>query len=69
MDLERAMDYTQKTIGRKRHDYKLELWNFAYDPLLSREEMRNKVPPGVDKDQWACYVDYRFNDKTKVVSY
>ena len=61
------MDYTRRVIGRKRHDHKLELWKAAYDPLLSREEMQNKVPPGVDKIQWACYVNYRFKDKTKVV--
>ena len=66
MDLEQAMEYTLKAIGRKRHDFKLELWNEFYDPLLSREEMQNKVPPGIEKDQWACYVNYRFDEKIKV---
>lgn len=61
-----AKRYVCQSIAKKWAANRLKLWNEFYDPTASRNEMIGNVPVGIQRDQWASYVDYRLNPKTMV---
>ena len=64
---DRAARYVSQSISKKWAAYRLKLWNEFYDPTASRNELIENVPAGLQRDQWATYVDYRLNPKTMVL--
>ena len=61
-----AKRYVYQSIAKKWAAHRLKLWNEFYDPTASRNELIDNVPVGIQRDQWASYVDYRLNPKTMV---
>ena len=55
-----------KDIGRKWKDHRLKLWNEHYDITQTRDVNIRNPPMGISEDDWAMYIDYRLNPKTKV---
>ncbi|RYR77621.1 hypothetical protein Ahy_A01g002153 [Arachis hypogaea] len=46
-------------------DTRLRLYDDYYEPTLSTEENTENRPPGIDRDHWRWYLDYRANPETK----
>lgn len=59
--------WTIKNLGRKWKDFKGRLWHEFSDTSLSLEEMYEKVPDGVPRDQWKTFVDKKNEEKYKVM--
>ncbi|RYR42894.1 hypothetical protein Ahy_A08g039327 [Arachis hypogaea] len=46
-------------------DTRLRLYDDYYEPTLSTEENIENRPPGIDRDHWRWYLDYRAKPETK----
>ncbi|RYR15585.1 hypothetical protein Ahy_B04g072420 [Arachis hypogaea] len=46
-------------------DTRLRLYDDYYEPTLSTEENIENHPPGIDRDHWRWYLDYRAKPETK----
>ncbi|XP_052119080.1 uncharacterized protein LOC110280950 [Arachis duranensis] len=52
-------------MGKSWKDTRLRLYDDYYEPTLSTEENTENRPPGIDRDHWRWYLDYRANPETK----
>ncbi|KAK6151109.1 hypothetical protein DH2020_016041 [Rehmannia glutinosa] len=59
-----AKKWTLKNLGRKWKDFKCKLWPEFYDPAASRDELISNCPPGIHRDQWSSFVNYRLSEKS-----
>ncbi|KAL4288153.1 hypothetical protein AHAS_Ahas19G0257700 [Arachis hypogaea] len=48
------------SLAKKWSQHRIKLWNEFYDPCISRQAIIDNVPVGIDRDQWASFVQYRF---------
>ncbi|XP_016170272.1 uncharacterized protein LOC107612955 [Arachis ipaensis] len=54
-----------KSMGKSWKDTRLRLYDDYYEPtLLTEENIENRLP-GIDRDHWRWYLDYRAKPKTK----
>ena len=53
-------------MGKSWKDTRLRLYDDYYEPTLSTEENIENRPPGIDRDHWRWYLDYRAKPETKV---
>ncbi|XP_020208611.1 uncharacterized protein LOC109793555, partial [Cajanus cajan] len=56
--------YCKLSIGKKWAAFRQSLWNEFNDPTKTRDEIISNVPVGIDKDQWAHFVNYRMKPST-----
>ncbi|KAI5433309.1 hypothetical protein KIW84_020550, partial [Lathyrus oleraceus] len=61
-----AERYCRLSIGKKWASHRQRLWDEFYNPALARDEIVSNVPLGVDKTQWALFVNYHLKPSTKV---
>nr|XP_025628552.1 uncharacterized protein LOC112721729 [Arachis hypogaea] len=54
-----------KSMGKSWKDTRLRLYDDYYEPTLSTEENIENHPPGIDRDHWRWYLDYRAKPETK----
>ncbi|XP_015961673.1 uncharacterized protein LOC107485653 [Arachis duranensis] len=52
-------------MGKSWKDTRLRLYDDCYEPTLSIEENIENRPPGIDRDHWRWYLDYRAKLETK----
>ncbi|KAL4359469.1 hypothetical protein AHAS_Ahas08G0080500 [Arachis hypogaea] len=52
-------------MGKSWKDTRLRLYDDYYEPTLSTEENIENRPPGIDRDHWRWYLDYRAKPETK----
>ncbi|XP_016168873.1 uncharacterized protein LOC107611467 [Arachis ipaensis] len=52
-------------MGKSWKDTRLRLYDDYYEPTLSTEENIENHPPGIDRDHWRWYLDYRTKPETK----
>ena len=64
-----ARSWTLRNLGRKWKDFKGRLWHEFNDSSLTIEEMYERVPDGVPRDQWKTFVDNNNEVKYKVISH
>ena len=60
------INYVLKSLNTKWRDHRQELWQQRNDGTRTRDELITMAPKGIDRDQWASFIDYRLNSKTKV---
>ncbi|KAJ1437530.1 putative transposase, Ptta/En/Spm, plant [Sesbania bispinosa] len=60
--------YIYKSLGTKWRDCRQELWQARDDKARNRDELIAMVPDGLNRDQWASFIDYRLEPKTKILS-
>ena len=65
-DEQAAFKYIMKDIRRKWKDHRLILWNKHYDITRPRDVNVRNPPKDISADDWAMFIDYRLNPKTKV---
>ncbi|KAL4300774.1 hypothetical protein AHAS_Ahas17G0234500 [Arachis hypogaea] len=59
-----AKRYCKLSLAKKWSQHRIKLWNEFYDPCMSRQAIIDNVPVGIDKDQWASFIQYRFLPST-----
>ncbi|KAJ1377440.1 putative transposase, Ptta/En/Spm, plant [Sesbania bispinosa] len=59
-----AKRYCKLSIGKKWAAFRKSLWNEFNDPTKTRDEIISNVPVGIDKDQWAHFINYRMKPST-----
>ncbi|RYR32655.1 hypothetical protein Ahy_A10g047189 [Arachis hypogaea] len=59
-----AYRYCNQSIAKKWATSRQRIWNEFYDPAQSRDEIVENVPVGIQRDQWAAFVDYRLKPST-----
>ncbi|XP_057747826.1 uncharacterized protein LOC130967021 [Arachis stenosperma] len=52
-------------MGKSWKDTRLRLYDDCYELTLSIEENIENRPPGIDRDHWRWYLDYRAKPETK----
>ncbi|XP_020999535.1 uncharacterized protein LOC110281544 [Arachis duranensis] len=52
-------------MGKSWKDTRLRLYDDYYEPTLSTEENIENRSPGIDRDHWRWYLDYRAKPETK----
>ncbi|XP_029125455.1 uncharacterized protein LOC109790234, partial [Cajanus cajan] len=57
--------YIFKSLNIKWREHRQELWQQRDDGTHNRDQLIAMVPEGLNKDQWASFVDYRLDSKTK----
>ncbi|XP_059294540.1 uncharacterized protein LOC132047525 [Lycium ferocissimum] len=57
--------YVYRSIEKKWAGNRQALWNEFKDPLKTKDEIKNNVPEGIARDQWASFVNYRLRDDTQ----
>ncbi|XP_015933013.1 uncharacterized protein LOC107459317 [Arachis duranensis] len=55
-----AKRYCKLNLAKKWSQHRIKLWNEFYDPCMSRQAIIDNVPVGIDRDQWASFIQYRF---------
>ena len=58
--------YCSQSLAKKWATSRQRMWNEFYNPAQSRDEIINNVPMGVQRDQWAAFVNYRLKPSTMV---
>nr|XP_025685319.1 uncharacterized protein LOC112786118 [Arachis hypogaea] len=59
-----AKRYCKLSLAKKWSQHRIKLWKEFYDPCMSRQALIDNVPVGIDRDQWASFVQYRFLPST-----
>ncbi|XP_014505137.1 uncharacterized protein LOC106765143 [Vigna radiata var. radiata] len=62
------INYILKALNHKWRDWRQELWQQRDDGTRTRDELVAMVPKGVDRDDWASFVDYRLDERTKEIA-
>ncbi|KAL2319066.1 hypothetical protein Fmac_032942 [Flemingia macrophylla] len=57
--------YVFKSLNIKWREHRQELWQQMDDGTRNGDQLIAMVPEGLNKDQWASFVDYRLDSKTK----
>ncbi|KAL4349984.1 hypothetical protein AHAS_Ahas01G0157700 [Arachis hypogaea] len=61
-----AKRYYKLSLAKKWSQHRTKLWGEFYNPCMSRQEIIDNVSVGIDRDQWAFFVQYRFLPSTMV---
>ncbi|XP_052728851.1 uncharacterized protein LOC108341674 [Vigna angularis] len=61
------INYILKALNHKWRDCRLELWQQRDDGTRTRDELIAMAPESIDRDHWASFVDYRLDERTKIV--
>ncbi len=61
-----AKRYCNLNISKKWAAHRQSLWKEIYDRSKTRAELISSVPDGVDRIQWAHFVNYRLKPETQV---
>ena len=61
-----ARRYVYNCISKKWSANRLDIWKVFSDPLKSKTQIMDNVPPGIPRDQWTSYVNYRYKKETQV---
>ena len=56
-------------IGKLWREYRCNIWNEFYDPLLSINDLIKNIPDGLSMEQWAIFVDYRLKPSTVALTF
>ncbi|KAF7841486.1 hypothetical protein G2W53_003784 [Senna tora] len=69
--LDRDIDkhFVIKKLGKNWRNYRVFLFGRFYKVEKTREQNLEKYPEFIPFDMWAAFVDYRLEQKTKIVSY
>lgn len=62
-----AKVYIMKDIGNKWKEYRKTLFDKFYSEVRSREENIKNPPFSIPENEWAAFIDYRLDPKTKVM--
>ena len=60
--------YILKSLNIKLSEYRQQLSQQRDDGTRNRDEIITMCPEGMNRDQWASFVDYRLNSRTKVIT-
>ncbi|XP_027774860.1 uncharacterized protein LOC114078365 [Solanum pennellii] len=60
-----ARRYVYNCISKKWSANRLDIWKVFSDPLKSKTQIMDNVPPGIPRDQWTSYVNYRYKKETQ----
>ncbi|XP_060208996.1 uncharacterized protein LOC132636254 isoform X2 [Lycium barbarum] len=60
-----ARKYVYDSILKKWSANRLDIWEAFRDPLKSKAQIMDNVPPGIPRDQWTSYCYYCFKEETK----
>lgn len=64
-----ARAYVMKDLGKKWKEHRLRLYNEHYDVTKTRDENIWFPPKGIAATQWASFIGYRLEEKTKVIGF
>ncbi|KAL4294431.1 hypothetical protein AHAS_Ahas18G0227400 [Arachis hypogaea] len=60
-----AKRFLLQSLGEKWREHRIKLWNYFYDPRLSKTEIINNAPEDIAPDQWALFVEYHLKPETQ----
>ncbi|XP_059277412.1 uncharacterized protein LOC132031451 isoform X2 [Lycium ferocissimum] len=58
-----ARKYVYDSILKKWSANRLDIWEAFRDPLKSKAQIMDNVPPGIPRDQWTSYCYYCFKEE------
>ena len=67
MEFDAHVTYIFKSLNIKWSEYRQQLWQQRDDRTCKRDEIITMCLEGMNRDQWASFVDYRLNSMTKVI--
>ncbi|XP_027912651.1 uncharacterized protein LOC114172261 [Vigna unguiculata] len=60
--------YILKSLNIKWSEYRQQLWQQKDDGTRNRDEIITMCAEGMNRDQWASFVDYHLNSRTKEIA-
>ncbi|XP_020970261.1 uncharacterized protein LOC110268441 [Arachis ipaensis] len=54
-----------KSMGKSWKERRLRLYDTFYEPTLTTEENIEQRPPGIDREHWRWFLNYRAEEETK----
>jgi len=67
VEFDAHVTYIFKSLNIKWSEYRQQLWQQRDDRTCKRDEIITMCLEGMNRDQWASFVDYRLNSMTKVI--
>ncbi|RYR77905.1 hypothetical protein Ahy_A01g002603 [Arachis hypogaea] len=58
-----------KSMGKSWKKTRLRLYNTYFEPTFTTKQNIENRPPGIDREHWRWFLDYRAKPKTKVIWY